>query len=583
MLSLAGSAQQTYELRIRPVDRDSVQVQRLGLQTTFPSVSELEEYLTKLPDLLQGRGYITASIDSVRYDSTHALIHLYLGEAYRWAVLRAEGIETPALQQAGWRDNELRERPVNFERVYHLQARLLDYYENRGYPFARVYLDSVRVREGEVSGLLKVNRGPLYKIDSLRVYGNVRISNQYLQRYLDLPNGSIYSKEKLQSVSRRIRQLPYLEEEQPPDLTMLGTGSVLNLYLRPKKSSQVNVLIGFLPNNDQLANRKLLITGEANIHLRNLLGEGEAIGLNWQQLQVNSQRLQLSYQHPYVLRSAWGLDLGFDIFRKDTTFVNINLQAGAQYQVGRNQNGTVFLQRFQTIVNGINRALVLQTRKLPAEVDVSVLNMGVAYDFNNTDYRLNPRSGMELNLMTAIGSRKIRKNNLVTELKDPSDPGFNFEKLYDTVRLNTYQLKLRAGGARYFPLGKRSTFKTGVQAGLLESASIFRNELFQVGGFKMLRGFDEESQYLSHFAVGTIEYRYLVGQNSFFYALVDGGWGRQKTNTSRMDYGYIGTGVGLAFETRPGIFHIAWAVGRRSDTDFNLRQSKIHVGFVNYF
>jgi len=41
--------------------------------------------------------------------------------------------------------------------------------------------------------------------------------------------------------------------------------------LRQKKSSQVNVLVGFLPNNDQLSTKKLLITGEANINLKNAL------------------------------------------------------------------------------------------------------------------------------------------------------------------------------------------------------------------------------------------------------------------------------------------------------------------------
>src|SRR6185369_9819639 len=111
----------------------------------------------------------------------------------------------------------------------------------------------------------------------------------------------------------------------------------------------------------------------------------------------------------------------------------------------------------------------------------------------------------------------------------------------------------------------------------------FRNELFQVGGYKLLRGFDEESQYLSQFLIGTIEYHYLVGQNSFFYVLADGGYGKNTSQNNRVSYGYFGTGLGLAFETKAGIFNIAWAVGKRNDGAFNLRQSKIHLGFVNYF
>jgi len=51
----------------------------------------------------------------------------------------------------------------------------------------------------------------------------------------------------------------------------------------------------------------------------------------------------------------------------------------------------------------------------------------------------------------------------------------------------------------------------------------------------------------------------------------------------KLNYTYLGTGVGLAFETKAGIFNLAWAVGKRNDTQFNLRQSKVHFGFVNYF
>ena len=112
---------------------------------------------------------------------------------------------------------------------------MLNYLEKTGYPFGRVYLDSFLLDAEKVSAKLKVDRGPAYKIDSIRVFGNAKISNNYLQRYLSIPNGSLYNREKLQQISKKLRELPYLEEEQPSNLTRLGTGSVLNLYLKQKK------------------------------------------------------------------------------------------------------------------------------------------------------------------------------------------------------------------------------------------------------------------------------------------------------------------------------------------------------------
>ncbi len=581
------SGQGNYHLYIRGADRDSAAIVSLtGIQTSFTSRVAGSDYIEKLPGFLRAKGYVTASVDSIRYDSSFAWIKLYLGELYNWVQLNATGIEPPVLDAVGWREKSFSNKPMDFSQVQLWQERLLNYYENNGYPFARIYLDSLQLEEDQVSALLKADKGPLYKIDSIRIYGNAKISNSYLQRYLDMPNGSTYSKEKLQRVNKKIRELTYVEEEQPANLTMLGTGSVLNMYLKQKRSSQINVLVGFLPNNDQLSSKKLLITGEANILLKNALGSGETIGLNWQQIQVKSPRLNLLYQHPYLFRSPVGLDFSFDMFRKDSTFLNINFQLGAQYVLNNNQAGKLFIQRIQTIVSqgGVNGSLVIQTRRLPDVADVSSFNIGMDYEFNNTDYRLNPRKGNEFRIVTSIGTKKLNKNNEILELKDPGDPGFDFGTLYDTIKLKTYQFRVRAVAARYFPLGgQRSTVKTAINGGMFQSGNIFRNELFQLGGYKLLRGFDEESQYLSHFLIGTLEYRYLVGQNSFFYVLADGGWGRNHSRYNQINYTYFGTGLGLAFETKAGVFNLAWAVGKRNDTGFNLRQSKIHFGFVNYF
>lgn len=583
---IAGFAQSKYDLLVRCADKDAAVISQLGIPAHFSSRFTCTGYLSQLPGMLQAKGYVTASLDSIRYDSASAYLVLFLGEQYKWARLDTKSADANLLDAVGWRERMFAGKPMDFVQVQQWQNRLLNRLENTGYPFAKVYLDSIDLDNDKVSALLKVEKGPLYLIDSIRIFGNAKISNYYLQRYLDIPNGSPYSREKLLRVNKKMRELVYIEEEKPFDLTMLATGSVINMYLKQKRSSQVNLLLGFLPNNDQLSSKKLLLTGEANVLLKNAFGSGETIGLNWQQIQVRSPRLNLQFNYPYLFRSPVGLDFNFDILRKDSSFVNINLQFGASYTLNANQTGRLFIQRLSTIISsgGINTARVIQSRQLPDVGDVSSFNVGLDYELNNTDYRLNPRKGNELRLVTIIGSKKLKKNSEITDLKDPLDPSFDFDKLYDTVKLNTYQFRARLTAARYFPLpGKRTTIKTAVNGGLFQSGNIFRNELFQVGGYKLLRGFDEESQYLSHFAIGTVEFRYLVGQNSFFYALLDGGWGRNNIPGVKLNYTYVGTGLGLAFETKAGIFNLAWAVGKRNDTEFNLRQSKIHFGFVNYF
>jgi outer membrane protein assembly factor BamA len=122
-----------------------------------------------------------------------------------------------------------------------------------------------------------------------------------------------------------------------------------------------------------------------------------------------------------------------------------------------------------------------------------------------------------------------------------------------------------------------------INGGYLMSSNIFRNELFQIGGYRLLRGFDEASQFLSQYAIGTAEYRYLIGENSYFNVFSDGGWGKDAGTGVNRSFAYLSAGLGLAFETKVGLFNLAWAVGSRNDIPFNLRQSKIHFGFISYF
>ncbi|HTL07903.1 MAG TPA: POTRA domain-containing protein [Chitinophagaceae bacterium] len=586
LLSVSSMLSAQYQLKIIPVDKDSVVINSLALQKDFAGQLVCATYVAALPSLLQQKGYPTASLDSIAYDSTAARIHLYLGEKYTFAAINTSSVNKHDLEQAGWNEKTLLNKPLDMAKLQQLKESLLAYYEESGYPFAKVQLDSMEVKDERITAKLKVDKGPQYKIDSLRVFGNARINNAFLQRYLDIKEGSYYQKSKMQNINKRLLELPYIEQKQSWDLTMLGTGSVLNLYLLPKKSSQVNVLVGFLPAN-QVSNNsyeqvrtKLLFTGEATINLKNALGNGELIGLDWQQLQQKSPKLNLQYQQPYLFGSPFGIVTSFDLFKKDSSYLNINFIAGVQYALSASQVGKLFVQLLGTNLLNVDTVAIRATRKLPNAIDVSSVNVGIDYDINKTNYRLNPRRGYEAQLVATTGTRNIKKNNVIAKM---SDPDFAYTALYDTIKLKSYQFTIRASLAKYFQIGRQSTIKTAFSGGWLQSPAIFRNELFQIGGYKLMRGFDEQSIFASNYAVGTAEYRYLVGLNSYFFVFADYGWAENKSVSLQTKNTFLGLGLGLAFETKAGIFNISYANGKRDDVKFDLRQSKIHIGYLNYF
>lgn len=574
-----------YPLHILPVDKDSLYVKnKLGLTTVFKTRETCTEYIFNLLPTLQAKGYMTASVDSVTIDASAASIRLYVGNIYRWAAIDTRHVDPALLAAVAWNDKTFRNRTLDFHQFQARQQQMLDYLENNGYPFARISLDSVTLKDsGMVSAMLKIDKGPLYKIDSIRVYGTAKISTEFLQRYLNLPNGTIYKKEKLEAITKKILELPYVQEQQPWNLTMLGEGSVVNLYLKPKKSSQINALVGFLPSSDPVLGNKVVVTGEAQINLKNALGNGETIGLNWQQLQQGSPRLNLLFQQPYLFHSPFGLNASFDLYKQDSSYINVNLMAGAQYTLSSSQNGSVFIQQTISSLLNVDTLQIIASRTLPQTADVSAVNLGVTYELNNTNYRFNPRRGNELQFLGSAGTKKVKENPQIARLKDPSDTSFNYGSLYDTVKLHSYEFLVKLSGAHYFPLTRASTLKLGFNGGVFSSPNTYRNELFLIGGYRLLRGFDEQSILASQYAVGTLEYRYLIGLNSYLFTFFDAGWAKNDVPGFHLNNTFLGTGLGMAFETKAGIFNISYALGKRDDTNFNFHDAKIHLGYVSFF
>lgn len=572
-----GQNNQIY-LHITPVDQAALLFSKQNKDTVFNSRQFAFEFIDKLPKNLQAQGYISSSIDTFYMIQDTLQIHLFLGQKYLWGNLRANEDDWPVLNQAGIYKNDWMKRPFDPLLVQNAYKKLLDYYENNGHPFARVTLDSITIHQQTISGKLILSPGRIYYLDTILIKGNAKISNVFLWHFLNLQPHTLYNQSGLDRINKRIQELPYIQQLQPWELKMLNTGAELNLYLENKKSNQVDVLVGLLPSGTN--DGKFLLTGEANLDMRNPFGYGETLTLNWQQLQNKSPRLNIFFARPYIFKSSFGINGGFQLYKKDSSYLNIQAQFGFQYLLSSKQSGSVYLKWARTNLLDVDTLFVKTTHQLPDVSDLSTASLVLQYDFNNTDYRFNPRKGNELQLQTGFGKKLIRKNNTILQLKDT---GFNFDHLYDTVQLNTYQAFLKASATHYFPLGKQSTFKTTIYGGIYQSPHYYLNELFQIGGYKILRGFDEESIYCNRYAVGSLEYRYLLGQNSALFGFTDFGYTFFKNSLLQYQHTYIGIGGGIAFETNAGIFNISYAIGKRDDVKLDFRQSKIHIGFISLF
>jgi len=551
------------------------------LKSKFFGLDLANNYINSLPKLFADKGYLVCSVDSVWYLQNNVHIDFYVGKKYKWIKLRTNNIDKSLLSKVGYAAKNFTEKPLNISEIDLLKERLLTYYENEGFPFAAVYLDSIAINDDKISASLMVNQGLVYRIDSINNYGKLKLNTKFLQQYLNIINGSVYNREKLKEVDKRMLELPYAQTEQPSSLNMLGSGSILNLYVNNKKSSEVSAIFGFLPDANNIG--KLQVTGDVNLDLKNVFNAGESLLLKYQALQPKSPRLNLGYEKPYFLKSPFGLGFLFELFKKDSSFLQVNAQLGLQLNLTNKQSGKILVQ-WQTanlLQGGIDTNAIKFNKKLPLNIDVNSVNVGITYEFRNTNYRFNPLTGSDVTLTALTGIKNIKKNNDILALKTT---GFNYDKLYDSVKLKSYQLRLKIAAAHYFKISKSSTFKTAVNLGLYSSPTVFRNEIFQIGGYRLLRGFNEESIYATRYAVVTAEYRSLLSLNSYLFGFIDIGATQAKFQNVNAQNFFTGMGLGIAYETKAGLLNLSLAVGKRNDVPFNIRQaSKIHFGYVNYF
>ena len=579
--SVPALAQSKYALNINFIDKDSTfRSEDLSLTRYFDNQQLAEVYIQKLPTILASKGFPVASIDSVRFTDSCTDLQLYLGRSFQFVKISFNQLDEAF--QSNKLLNEIKNKFfISIKEWEWIQNELLQYYENHGYPFASVYMDSIQIDSAAMSGVLSIEKGLFYTIDSISIKGNAQIKNRFIQQYLGIQNGSAYNKSIITQVDKKLAALSYINVLQQSDVLMLGSGAVLQVYANNKKNNQLNFLLGLQPSATKSG--ALQLTGDVNIDLKNQFNNGESILFKWQQLQPKSPRLNVGYNQAYILKSAFGFDMAFEMFKKDSSFLLLNTQLGTQFDLPNNQKGKLYFQwQSATLLTGaIDSNKIKIEKKLPLQIDFTTKSLGFQYQWNNLNDVNNPQRGNEIKINLSAGIKQIITNDAITSI---SNTGFDYASLYDSIALKTYQFRLKFIGAHYFPIGKYTTFKAGLQLGYYNSSSIFRNELFQIGGYKTLRGFDEESIYATNYAIGTAEYRILFGVNTFLSFFVD--WAKVKNQFQ--DYNannhFISGGIGLTYETKVGMLQMNFALGKRNDVEFDVRKaSKIHFGYINYF
>jgi hypothetical protein len=553
----------------------------------FSDTFSLKKALLNWQQAAFAKSYFEASVDKLEQKDSIFFATLHIGKPYEWLNLKKGNVNNNILDKVGFRQKKYRKTAFSFQDATILQERIISYLENHGYPFASVRLDSVSIEKQKVEASLFLQKGKLVYFDGIELEDDsVKISPRYIENYLGVSPKTIFEHGKIKNAKARLAELPFLSLVGEPYLSFSDDKAKVKMLLKKNRASRFDAVLGLLPSNASAAEqRKLAVTGTLNLDLQNSLGKGERFLVDFQRLKAETQELKIQANYPYIFNYNIGIDASLNIF-KGASFTEIKINTGLQYLFSGNNFIKIFRAQLLTNTNlsSADSAEIVLNRRLPERLDVDATAYGIELVKQHLDYRFNPRKGWSLQMKGDIGNRTIRKSNKITGYSDPNDPSFVFESLYDTLKLRTLRLQSNFVFDVYLPLFQQSTIKISAQgAGLFTQTPIYQNEQYRIGGNRVLRGFNEASIYATRYGILTLEYRFLFGQNSYFNVFSDAAYIENKTSRQNLIERPISIGAGMAFETRAGLFSIVYALGKPTNSPFDLRSGKIHFGYVNLF
>lgn len=418
--------------------------------------------------------------------------------------------------------------------------------EEQGNTFSNVSLHNISFHESFAKADLIIKRSDLRNIDKIIVKGYENFPKAYIEYSLGLKERNTFNLQTLKQASNNLKNIPFVTEVKPPQVLFTNDSTYVYLYLQKKKSNTFDGLIGF---SSKVEGSGLDFNGYLDIGLQNIFNHGEKISVFWKSNGNNSQQFDLAIQIPYIANLPVTPHASLNIFRQDSTFNNVDFNAGIYFNVFKN-NKIAALFNTQNSTN-------LQNKNIDnSVVSYKKYNYGINFLYNKP-------FGDLIFLNKFYLDAKIYYGNRDTDLEKTQQTKFEFIINY----LWKFNLK------NYLFLQNQSS--------IINADHLFTNELFRIGGINTIRGFNEESIFASAFSIFNIEYRYKTNNSSYFYTISDYAYLQDQVNNSTSNN--YSLGLGYSFLTKMGRINLSYAIGKFENDPFNFNNSKLHIKIISYF
>ena len=499
------------------------------------------------------KGFFLVSFEMIKKTETNFLVKVELGKKFKKIKVELEEKDAWQLRKFNVAFNR-KEQAYNANEFSSLLKYSLNAFLNNGYPFVAISYENLEILEDEISLRLKINRGLIFRWTEIHIKGDSSISINAIENIIGIRTTDFFNESLLEQVDKSLEQVSFIKKIKSSELLFTEKGVELFLYLQGQKISSIQGAIGLQPNP---TSQSVVLTGDLQMKLANVFKKAELIDLSWRSIQPQTQALNFKFIYPYLFKSPFGIDARFNLYKRDSTFLDLKSSLGVVYTL---KNGSQLKASYQLLASNLLFASA-SSSQFTNLATVRTNAYGLSYMFRKLDYIPNPSKGRFLFIETYIGSRVALKDS-VSDKKNVARVSIQFDN--------------------YFSLAKRHVLKVGAGFESYYAHQVFQNELYRFGGLNSLRGFNEDELFASTKLNYTLEYRFLVDRNSNAFVFFDQAFYENNANSYLKDNPF-GAGAGFSFGTKLGIFTISYAVGKQLSNPFDLRLSKIHFGYTAYF
>ena len=494
-------------------------------------------------------GYFTCNVDSINLKNQKLKIYLQTGNLIS---LNSIKVNLPNSLSLKLREDFISDKTYfNANDFSEKIKKWIILMNNNGFPFAEFEFEKSEIINSKINLICNLISGPLVKIDSII---NPEITKKELQlvyKFTDIRNGDLFELNKIYKISENIKNTGFIEEIRPPAYEFIDNKASIYTYFKPQSKNSINGLVGIQPGE----NETVQFTGNVALNFQNALSYGEVLKFNWRRMFNSSQNLIAELSYPFLFNTNFEVQGGLDMIKKDSSFFNFNSKLIINYKSNSNfSNGFLFTNNNSTNLLEDDYS------------STSVNSFGFVSNFKKLDNPFNPRKGFKIKSEIAYGWKETYAIDTVANniLKSPN---FNGNLSFSS----------------YLSLLKRTTFKIKLSGSTIQNNILYENELTRIGGYKTIRGFDEESIWVSSFVLGNFEFRYLIDEKSNVFLFSDFAWTESKTNNFLMEDYFQSFGFGTNISMPNGLLTLIYGLGRKIDNPFLIRTGKIHLGFTSYF